>query len=166
MAKYKVGDKVRIVSKRPNAIGFTDAMEKYLGKTLTVINVRERPYGLSTYNLKEATVGNPSMDAAKEKRYSAILEAQAEATLDLYDAQADLIAITNEFNSAQTQLQAELGYTAEEVDHLADIFVLQNGYVAACAAITYAKTEAGSVTFVCLDEAPGVDIPVIVEVSR
>ena len=62
MAKYKVGDKVRIVSKNPNAIGFIDAMEKYLGKTLTVINVRERPYGLSTYNFKEATVGNPSMD--------------------------------------------------------------------------------------------------------
>lgn len=61
MAKYKVGDKVRIVSKNPNAIGFTDAMEKYLGKTLTVINVWERPYGLSTYNFKEATVGNHSM---------------------------------------------------------------------------------------------------------
>lgn len=58
---YKVGDKVRIVSKNPNAIGFTDAMEKYLGKTLTVINVWERPYGLSTYNFKEATVGNHSM---------------------------------------------------------------------------------------------------------
>ena len=36
----------------------------------------------------------------------------------------------------------------------------------ACAAITYAKTEAGSVTFVCLDDAPEVDVPVIVEVSR
>lgn len=66
MAKYKVGDKVRIVSKNPNAIGFTDAMEKYLGKTLTVINVWERPYGLSTYNFKEATVGNPSMDIPRK----------------------------------------------------------------------------------------------------
>lgn len=66
MAKYKVGDKVRIVSKNPNAIGFTDEMEKYLGKTLTVINVRERPYGLSTYNFKEATVGNPSMDIPRK----------------------------------------------------------------------------------------------------
>lgn len=64
--KYKVGDKVRIVSKNPNAIGFTDAMEKYLGKTLTVINVWERPYGLSTYNFKEATVGNPSMDIPRK----------------------------------------------------------------------------------------------------
>lgn len=66
MAKYKVGDKVRIVSKNPNAIGFTDAMEKYLGKTLTVINVWERPYGLSTYNFKEATIGNPSMDLPRK----------------------------------------------------------------------------------------------------
>ena len=66
MAKYKCGDKVRIVSKNPNAIGFTDAMEKYLGKTLTVINVWERPYGLSTYNFKEATVGNPSMDLPRK----------------------------------------------------------------------------------------------------
>ena len=66
MAKYKVGDKVRIVSKNPNAIGFTDEMEKYLGKTLTVINVWERPYGLSTYNFKEATVGNPSMDIPRK----------------------------------------------------------------------------------------------------
>lgn len=61
MAKYKVGDKVRIVSKNPNAIGFTDEMEEYLGKTLTVIKVWERSYGHPTYNFKEAAVGNPSM---------------------------------------------------------------------------------------------------------
>ena len=67
--------------------------------------------------------------AAKEKRYSAILEAQAEATLDLYEAQAALTEITNEFESVQTQLQNELGYTAEEVDHLANVYLVQNGYV-------------------------------------
>lgn len=66
MAKYKVGDKVRIVSENPNAIGFTDEMEKYLGKTLTVLKVQEKPYGLSTYNFKEATVGNPSMDLPRK----------------------------------------------------------------------------------------------------
>lgn len=66
MAKYKVGDKVRIVSKNPNAIGFTDEMEKYLGKTLTVIKVWERAYGHPTYNFKEATVGNPSMDLPRK----------------------------------------------------------------------------------------------------
>lgn len=67
--------------------------------------------------------------AAKEKRYSAILEAQAEATLDLYEAQADLEAITNELKSVQTQLQNELGYTAEEVDYLANTYLIQSGYV-------------------------------------
>lgn len=66
MAKYKVGDKVRIVSKNPNAIGFTDDMEKYLGKTLTVIKVWERSYGHPTYNFKEATAGNPSMDLPRK----------------------------------------------------------------------------------------------------
>ena len=66
MAKYNVGDKVRIVSKNPNAIGFTDEMEKYLGKTLTVIKVWERAYGHPTYNFKEATVGNPSMDLPRK----------------------------------------------------------------------------------------------------
>lgn len=66
MAKYKVGDKVRILSENPNAIGFTDEMEKYLGKTLTVLKVQERPYGLSTYNFKEATCGNPSMDLPRK----------------------------------------------------------------------------------------------------
>lgn len=55
MAKYKVGDKVRIVSKRPDAFGFTDMMEKYLGETLTVTKVHESPYGLPTYNFAEAT---------------------------------------------------------------------------------------------------------------
>lgn len=79
--------------------------------------------------------------AAKEKRYSAILEAQAEATLDLYEAQADLIAITNEFESVQTQLQNELGYTAEELDHLADVFVMQNGNVTGLTAETKALLQ-------------------------
>jgi hypothetical protein len=91
MAKYKVGDKVRIVSKNPNAIGFTDAMEKYLGKTLTVINVWERPYGLSTYNFKEATVGNPSMDLPRkvshwnfaESWISGLAEPDREYTVEL-----------------------------------------------------------------------------------
>lgn len=91
MAKYKVGDKVRIVSKNPNAIGFTDEMEKYLGKTLTVLKVRERPYGLSTYNFKEATVGNPSMDLPRkvshwnfaESWISGLAEPEREYTVEL-----------------------------------------------------------------------------------
>ena len=36
----------------------------------------------------------------------------------------------------------------------------------ACNSVTYAKTSQGAITFYCLDDAPIVDIPVIVEVSR
>lgn len=90
--------------------------------------------GLLTANSKAQLVNIDAMKqkalyAAKEKRYSAILEAQAEATLDLYEAQADLISITNEFESVQTQLQNALGYTAEEVDYLANTYLVQSGYV-------------------------------------
>lgn len=56
MAKYKVGDKVRIVSERPNDPGFVDSMEKYLGKTLTVSKVKEHQYTETDYYLKEAIV--------------------------------------------------------------------------------------------------------------
>lgn len=41
MAKYKVGDRVRIVSQKPNHPGFMADMEQYLGKTLTVRSVAE-----------------------------------------------------------------------------------------------------------------------------
>lgn len=102
--------------------------------------------GLLTANSKAQLVNIDAMKqkalyAAKEKRYSAILEAQAEATLDLYEAQADLTAITNEFESVQTQLQNELGYTAEELDHLADVFVAQNGNVTGLTAETKALLQ-------------------------
>lgn len=54
MAKYKVGDKVRIVSERPWAFGFPDDMVKYLGKTLTVARVNAREYAASSYRFEEA----------------------------------------------------------------------------------------------------------------
>ena len=54
MAKYKVGDKVRIVSERPWAFGFSDPMVKYLGKTLTVARVNARAHAGSTYRFEEA----------------------------------------------------------------------------------------------------------------
>lgn len=54
MAKYKVGDKVRIVSERPWSFGFPDYMVKYLGKTLTVAHVNARTYAESTYHFEEA----------------------------------------------------------------------------------------------------------------
>lgn len=41
MAKYKVGDKVRIVSERPFSCGFNDKMCKYLGTVMTIRNVIE-----------------------------------------------------------------------------------------------------------------------------
>ena len=56
MAKYKVGDKVRIVSERPKDIVFFDKLEKYLGKTLTVSRVEWNLYLGTFYFLKEATV--------------------------------------------------------------------------------------------------------------
>ena len=54
MAKYKVGDKVRIVSERPASPCFVDLMVQYLGKTLTVSKVDEETLG-AIYRFKEAT---------------------------------------------------------------------------------------------------------------
>lgn len=54
MAKYKVGDKVRIVSERPASPHFVDSMVQYLGKTLTVSKVEEETLG-AIYWFKEAT---------------------------------------------------------------------------------------------------------------
>ena len=54
MAKYKVGDKVRIVSERPWSFGFSNYMVKYLGETLTVARVNARTYAESTYRFEEA----------------------------------------------------------------------------------------------------------------
>lgn len=53
MAKYKVGDKVRIVSRKPNHPGFVPRMEKYLGKTLTVQSVADGSTG-ARYTFEEA----------------------------------------------------------------------------------------------------------------
>ncbi len=56
MAKYKVGDKVRIVSERPKDIVFFDKLGKYLGKTLTVSGVEWNLYSGTFYFLKEAII--------------------------------------------------------------------------------------------------------------
>ena len=53
MAKYKVGDRVRIVSRKPNHSDFMADMEQYLGKTLTVRNVVEPSTG-ACYTFDEA----------------------------------------------------------------------------------------------------------------
>lgn len=41
MAKYKVGDKVRIVSERPEEAAFVDSMVRFLGKEITISMVHE-----------------------------------------------------------------------------------------------------------------------------
>lgn len=53
MANYKVGDRVRIVSQKPNHPDFVTNMEKYLGKTLTVRSVVEPSTG-ACYTFEEA----------------------------------------------------------------------------------------------------------------
>lgn len=54
MAKYKIGDKVRIVSERPNDRSFVNDMEKYLGKVLTVCRVSDEADGTVRYHFSEA----------------------------------------------------------------------------------------------------------------
>ena len=53
MAKYKVGDKVRIVSEQPASYRFVNSMVQYLGKTLTVREVYGHPEPAG-YLLEEA----------------------------------------------------------------------------------------------------------------
>lgn len=83
--------------------------------------------GLLTANSKAQLVNIDAMKqkalyAAKEKRYSAILEAQAEATLDLYEAQAALRDLEADFGTTQQQLQNELGVTADKLNEVAEAY--------------------------------------------
>ena len=52
MAKYKVGDRVRIVSERPQRRWNPD-MDKYLGKTMTVIASGRNSRGDTYYRAVE-----------------------------------------------------------------------------------------------------------------
>jgi hypothetical protein len=56
MAKYKVGDKVRIVSERPKDFAYTDNMGKYLGKTFIVSMVKWHPLFGNLYSLEGAII--------------------------------------------------------------------------------------------------------------
>lgn len=56
MAKYKVGDKVRIVSERPKDFAYADNMGKYLGKTFIVSMVKWHPLFGNLYSLEGATI--------------------------------------------------------------------------------------------------------------
>ena len=82
MAKYKVGDKVRIVSERPWAFGFPDHMVKYLGKTLTVARVNARAHAESTYRFEEA-VDNGYYWLFNESWISGLAEPDREYTVEL-----------------------------------------------------------------------------------
>lgn len=55
MAKYKVGDKVRIVSERPKAVEFVDSMVRFLGKEITISKVREE-FGTAYYYSEDVPV--------------------------------------------------------------------------------------------------------------
>lgn len=48
MAKYKIGDKVRIVSKRPRQC-WNPEMDKYLGKTMTIMQSEINHVGVCYY---------------------------------------------------------------------------------------------------------------------
>ena len=65
MAKYKVGDKVRIVSERPIDAAFVDSMVPYLGKVLTVYDVSESAFRGTVYKFREARYGSYELAVAR-----------------------------------------------------------------------------------------------------
>lgn len=58
MAKYKVGDKVRIVSERPDSKSYVDEMVRFLGKEITISKVRKE-FGTAYYYSEDATPNDP-----------------------------------------------------------------------------------------------------------
>lgn len=58
MAKYKVGDKVRIVSERPDSRKYVDEMVRFLGKEITISMVKEFG-GIPYYYSEDAEPKNP-----------------------------------------------------------------------------------------------------------
>ena len=58
MAKYKVGDKVRIVSERPDSRSYVDEMVRFLGKEITISKVREE-FGFAHYYSEDAQPKDP-----------------------------------------------------------------------------------------------------------
>lgn len=82
MAKYKVGDKVRIVSERPKDWCYADDMGKYLGKTLTINMVKWHPHLGTLYFLEGAITEHGicagSSWAFKESWISGLAESERE----------------------------------------------------------------------------------------
>ena len=87
MAKYKVGDKVRIVSERPEDFVFFDKLEKYLGKTLTVSGVEWSSYLGTLYSFKESIIESGIAAGSswffKESWISGLAEPEREYTVEL-----------------------------------------------------------------------------------
>lgn len=69
-----------------------------------------------------------------------------------------------------TQTVTVAGAVAENPPHVAPVYSGNTdadiALKEACAAVTYATPGAGKITFVCLEDKPGVDIPIQVEVRR
>lgn len=69
-----------------------------------------------------------------------------------------------------TQTISVAGVVAEKPPHVAPVYSGNTdadiALKEACAAVTYATPGAGKITFVCLEDKPGVDIPIQVEVRR
>lgn len=61
MAKYKVGDKVRIVSERPDSKNYVDEMVRFLGKEITISMVDEFR-GIPYYYSEDAKPKNPMQE--------------------------------------------------------------------------------------------------------
>lgn len=62
MAKYKVGDKVRIVSERPDSRSYVDEMVRFLGKEITISMVKEF-CGIPYYYSEDAKPKNPVQES-------------------------------------------------------------------------------------------------------
>lgn len=58
MAKYKVGDKVRIVSERPDSKNYVDGMVRFLGKEITISKVCKE-FGAAYYYSDDAKPKDP-----------------------------------------------------------------------------------------------------------
>lgn len=61
MAKYKVGDKVRIVSERPDSKSYVDGMVRFLGKEITISMVDECR-GIPYYYSEDAKPKDPMQE--------------------------------------------------------------------------------------------------------
>ena len=126
--------KQRLEELAPQVSTSADAAREYatvvnlLNDTYPELNLQiDEQTGLLTEN-SDAHLDNldvmkqRALVAAKEKRYSAILEAQAKAMLDVQEAQYALDSATYDYKSTQTQLQNALGVTTEKLDELASIY--------------------------------------------